>query len=81
MCCFSLEEMLSQTGQMASFDLVWPAVNLGRMIHGVEAEPGEFTVLRGNSGRMTIVPTLMGFLQQYLKIAYPREDDLCAHLP
>lgn len=43
MCSFSLEEMLSQTGQMASFDLVRPGVSLGRMNHGVEAEPGEFT--------------------------------------
>lgn len=43
MCSFSLEEMPSQTGQMASFDLVRPDVRLGRMNHEVEAEPGEFT--------------------------------------
>lgn len=35
--------MLPPTGQMASFDLVRPGVSLGRMNHGVEAEPGEFT--------------------------------------
>lgn len=43
MCHFSLEEVPSQTGQMASFDLVLSGVSLGRMNHGVEAELGEFT--------------------------------------
>lgn len=37
-CHFSLEEVPSQTGQMASFDLVLSGVSLGRMNHGVEAE-------------------------------------------
>lgn len=77
-CHFSLEEVPSQTGQMASFDLVLSGVSLGRMNHGVEAELGEFTSASWECREDDNFPTLMGFLLQYLTIAFPKEDDSCA---